>query len=215
MIWCASSGPQRDFAARNRAKYVSLGLAVIVLGSLTNVVPSLSQYPLDIAANAINALLLAYAISRYHLLDIGVVVRKGLLYFVPTSIIVAGYLLIILLGVNLLHLTGTAEIVFSIVVAIVGCRRPCSPYAIGPKAWVDRRFFREKYDSGEMLQRLSRTVASVLDVQQLAGMILDEITATMHVTKASLLLRDKESGDYLTIADRGFDEQTHVAAVGR
>ena len=53
---------------------------------------------------------------------------------------------------------------------------------------------------------MSHTVASVLDVQQLAGMILDEITTTMHVTRASLLLKDKESGDYLTIADRGFDE---------
>ena len=107
----------RDYAARNRAKYVSLGLAVIVFGSLTNVAPVLSQYPVDIAANTVNALLLTYAISRYHLLDIGIVIRKGLLYFVPTFIIVAGYLLIILLGVNLLRLTGAAEIIFSIAVA--------------------------------------------------------------------------------------------------
>jgi PAS domain S-box-containing protein len=75
---------------------------------------------------------------------------------------------------------------------------------------VDRRFFREKFDSGKMLRRLSRTVASVLDVQQLAGMILDEITTTMHVTRVSMLLKAKESGEYLTIADRGFGELTRL-----
>ena len=197
----------RDYAARNRAKYVSLGLAVIVLGSLTNVAPVLSQYPVDIAANTVNALLLAYAISRYHLLDISVVIRKGLLYFLPTSIIVAGYLLIILLGVNLLRLTGAAEIIFSIAVAFA-VAAALQPVRDRTQGWVDRRFFREKFDSGEMLQRLSHTVASVLDVHQLAGMILDEITTTMHVTKASMLLKEKESGDYLTIAARGFAELT-------
>ena len=147
-------------------------------------------------------------------MDISLVIRKGLLYFLPTSIIVAGYLLIILLGVNLLHLTGAAEILFSIAVAFA-VAAALQPVRDRTQGWVDRRFFREKVDSGEMLQRLSHTVASVLDVHQLAGMILDEITTTMHVTRANLLLKERESGDYQTIAARGFADASVVAAAGR
>jgi hypothetical protein len=184
----------RDFTARNRAKYVSLGLIAIVLGSLTNTSALLSVYPLDIASNAVSALLIAYAISRYHLLDIALFIRKGLLYFLPTAIIVAGYLLIILLGVNFLHLTGASEVFFSIAVALA-VAVALQPIRDRAQDWVDRHFFREKYNASEMLQRLSRTVASVLDVHQLAEMMLDEITTTMHITKAGLLLKDKKGGN--------------------
>ncbi|RMD61111.1 hypothetical protein D6833_08700, partial [Candidatus Parcubacteria bacterium] len=63
----------RDYIARNRSRYVMLGLAFIVLGGLTNLVGNLGAYPIDIAANGINALILAYTIFRYNLLDITVV----------------------------------------------------------------------------------------------------------------------------------------------
>ena len=54
-----------DSIQRNRIRYALLGVCSIVLGSATNLVPTLGAYPIDIAANIINALLLAYAIFRY------------------------------------------------------------------------------------------------------------------------------------------------------
>ena len=47
---------------------------------MINLSDSLRPYPLDMVANALNASLIAYAILRYQLLDISVVIRKGLLY---------------------------------------------------------------------------------------------------------------------------------------
>jgi hypothetical protein len=47
---------------RNRIRYPLIGLAFVMLGEFTNGAPLLRQYPIDIAANLANAVLLAYAI---------------------------------------------------------------------------------------------------------------------------------------------------------
>ena len=64
---------------------------------------------------------------------------------------------------------------------------------------MDRLFFREKYDAAVMLQRLSRQVASLLDLKQLAELILDEITNTMQISKVVLVIRDRETGIYSAV----------------
>jgi PAS domain S-box-containing protein len=61
-----------------------------------------------------------------------------------------------------------------------------------------------------MLQRLSRSAASLLDLDDLLGMILDEITTTMQVARAALLLRRQESGEYHMMAHRGLATATPI-----
>ena len=68
-----------DAQQRDRIRYLTIGFSITVLASLTNFTPY-GKYPIDIAANAITALLIAYTILRLKLLDIRVVVRLGILY---------------------------------------------------------------------------------------------------------------------------------------
>lgn len=192
-----------DFALRNRIKYILLGWSLIMVGGVTNVLPLAGTMPLDITANLANALLITYAISRYHLLDLSLIVRKGLVYSLSTGLVVIGYLLIVFLSVDLLALVGGARILLALVVALLVAIL-LQPGRERTQAWVDRLFFREKYDAAVMLQRLSRQVASVLDLRQLAELILDEITTTMQVSKVVLFIRDKETGDFAPLAERGF-----------
>lgn len=199
-----------DSAQRNRIRYALLGVSAIVLGSSTNLIPALGAYPVDIAANVINALLLAYAIFRYQLLDITVVIRKGLLYSVPTAIIGAGYFLLISVAVNLFHIvTGYQVFLLSLAMAAVTAVA-AQPLRDKVQSWVDRLFFREKYDSSLMLQRLSSAAASVLDLDRLTGMILDEVTTTMHIERAAFFLKRDESGESRSIAQRGLDQNADL-----
>jgi PAS domain S-box-containing protein len=203
----------KDFAARNRAKYVSLGLAVIVFGSLTNLSSKLGQYPLDITANVVNALLLTYAISRYNLLDINIVIRKGLAYALSVALVAAGYLAIVLLDPPL-HRLGSARVLIALLV-IIAISVVMQPGREWLQTRVDRLFFREKYDAGLMLQRLSRQVASLLDLEQLARMILDEVCSAMQTPAAALLIRDRESQEYITLArleQTGDEQQANALA---
>ena len=100
--------------ARNRLRYLISGIVIVYLGAFSNFLPGLQGYPVDIVANLTNAALIALAILRFQLLDMSVVVRKGLLYSVPTAIVGAGYFLIVFLAVNLLHfVTGYQVLILS------------------------------------------------------------------------------------------------------
>lgn len=191
---------------KNRMFFPLLGALFVVIGGLTNLNSSLGRYPIDIAANTINALLIAYAILRYQLLDITIVVRKGLLYSVPTAIIGAGYFLIISLVMRLFHaFAGPQILLLSLLVAVITAV-VAQPLRDRAQLWIDKLFFREKYDSSLMLQRLSGAAASVLDLDRLTGMILDEVTTTMHIERAAFFLKQDESGESRLIAERGMDQ---------
>lgn len=193
-----------DFDLRNRIKYILLGWMLIMIGGVTNVLPIAGTMPIDITFNLINALLITYTISRYHLLDLTLIVRQGLVYSVSTGLVVIGYLLIVFLGVDLLGLVGGTRITLALVVAFLVAIL-LEPRREGVQNWVDRRLFREKYDAAVMLQRLSRQVASVLNLEQLAGLILDEITSTMQPSQVALIIRDRETNAFAPLAERGFE----------
>ena len=196
----------RSDIQRSRIQYLLLGIMVVVLGIMANFVPSLQPYPIDVVANIINALLITYAIFRYQLLDITVVVRRGLLYSIPTAIIGAGYFLIISFTIGLFHaFAGPQILLVSFLVAVIAAV-VVQPLRDRAQLWIDRIFFREKYDSSLMLQRLSRTAASLLDLDRLTTMILDEVTTTMHIETAAFFLKREETGEFRLMAQRGLDQ---------
>ena len=59
--------------------------------------------------------------------------------------------------------------------------------------------------SGLMLKRLSRTAASVLQLDRLTEMILDDVIATMHVSRGAFFIKDEKGGDYRLRAYKGSD----------
>ncbi|MDY6877714.1 MAG: ATP-binding protein [Chloroflexota bacterium] len=195
----------KDPSHRNRVGYLVIGTSLVLMGGLSNSIPNVRMYPVDIVANIINAILIVYTILRYQLLDIILVVRKGLLYSIPTAIIGGIYFFTIYLAVNLFHIVTGYQIFFlSLVVAII-MALAFQPLRDRVQFWVDRLFFREKYDAGLMLQRLSHTVASVLDLDELTSMILDEVTTTMHIERAAFFLRQEKSDEFRLIAQKGLD----------
>ncbi|MBN2601864.1 MAG: HD domain-containing protein [Candidatus Marinimicrobia bacterium] len=187
-----------DLIIRNRLRYLILGFAVILLISLVNFTP-LGKYPIDIAGNAITALLISYAILRHQLLDIKVIVRKSVLYSVPTIIIGTVYFLIISLAFNLISTYSEIEIFgLSLFVAVLTAL-VAQPFRDKAQSIIDRLFFREKYDSSLMLQRLSSRTALVLDLEQVTNMILKDLTETLYIKNAAFFLkRGKGAGYYLS-----------------
>jgi two-component sensor histidine kinase len=150
----------------------------------------------------INAGLVAFAILRYKLLDIELVLRRGLRYSITTIIVGVIYFLLVSLSVQVLHLVAGYQVfVLSLVLAAVAA------VAVQPlrdllQARVDKIFFREKYDAAQMLQRVSRSSAAVLDIEQLTDMILTEIGGAMRIERSGFFLKD-ETGGYLLVASRG------------
>jgi signal transduction histidine kinase len=190
---------------RNRIRYPLIGLFCVILGTSTDAVPELAALPVDHAANLINALLLAHAILRYQLLDITLVVRRGLLYFIPTIVIGAGYFLLIFFATRLFGISAEPRVVLLSLLLAVIAALVAEPLRGRAQLWIDRLFFREKYDSRLMLQRLSRTAAAMLDLGRLTNMILDEVIATMHIGRAAFFVKQEQRSEFCLMAGRGMD----------
>ena len=192
----------KSLLQRNRIKYLLLGSGVIAIGSFSNLAPHLQSFPVDVFANIINAVIITMAIGRHKLLDISLVFRKGVLYSIPTVIIGTVYFLLISLGVWVFHASGHTQIFLALSLAILAAL-VAQPFYSKAQSLVDRLFFREKYDSSIMLQRLSQNAASMLNLSSLTNMILEEVTQTLHIDKAAFFLKNDQNGEFRQTAQQG------------
>jgi len=193
----------KDWLYRNRLRYLFMVVFVIFAGTLSNLFPPFNQFPTDVGFNIISALLITFAILRHRLLDISIVVRKGLLYSIPTAVIGASYYLIILLAIYIFPFKGIQLFMLSLSVAVLTAL-VMQPVRDKAQSWIDRLFFREKYDASLMLQRVSQTAAYVLELDKLTQMILAEVTSTLHIAKAAFFLKQQETKEFYLIAHMGF-----------
>lgn len=204
----------RDPVLRNRIRYPLLGALLVLVGGSSNTLPMLSGYPVDHAANLLNAMLLAYVVFRYRLVDVRLVVRKGLLYLVPTAAIGTAYFLFVLLIGRVFHLLLEPQIMLLSVIVAALTAAVAQPLHAGAQHWIDRLFFREKHDASAMLEKLSRWATSVRDLDQLTDSVLHEITTTMHIRTAAFLLKHEKSKYFVLVAQRGFDHYVDLRMRG-
>jgi signal transduction histidine kinase len=183
-----------------RIQYLLLAILIVWMGMMTNGLTALRPYPIDVMANIASAVLIAFSILRYHLLDINIAIRKGLVYSVSVLIMGIGYFITILLVTRLFVWNKSNSLLLSVVAAIivVGVLTPLRDRI---QARIDHTLFREKYDGMAMIQRLSRETAAILNLDKLAHTILDDVIDTMHIRWTVLFLEQDEG--FYPIARRG------------
>jgi PAS domain S-box-containing protein len=200
---------------RNRLRYVLIAILIIFAGALANLVPSLIGHPIDVIANIISASLFSYAILRYQLLDVTLVVRRGLAYSILTITIATVYLLSVLLFERLMRAAvGFGAYLVPVALAMVAAVL-LQPWRDKTQAWVDRLLFREQYDSRHMLQELSRQAATIIDLDTLGNLLLNQICGRMHMERAALLFDERGGEGFTVAAQRGLDEGGAGLRLGR
>jgi len=192
----------KDANHRNRIRYLMLGISLPIFAILINFT-ELGKYPIDIAANVITAILISYAILRHQLLDVKVVIRLGLIYSITTAIFGAIYFLVISLVLNLLHLLAGNEIFITSIIVGTLFSFVLAPLNSRAQKWIDRLFYREKFNASQMLQRLSQTTASIMNLEIMADLILTEILSTWHIENSTFLIKKSGTGEFLEIAQKG------------
>ena len=195
-----------DANHRNRIRYLLIGLIITILASFINFT-EYGNYPFDMAANAVTAMLIAYAILRHQLLDIRVVVRLGLLYSLTTALFGLIYYLSVSFALYLSQLIlGQEVFIISIIVGALSAFL-LSPLRNQIQIWIDRLFYREKYNAGLMLQQLSQTTASLLGLDKITNMILKEVMGALHIERGAILITGTESNNFRVIMEQGEEEK--------
>ena len=178
----------RDETQYSRYSLFAVAIIIILIGGSLNFT-ELGKYPIDIIANIIAALIITYAILRHQLLDIKVVIRKSLLYAIPTIFVGVIYFLFISLALQIFSSNARENLFFLSLIVSIFAALLVQPFRDYMQKSIDRFFFRERYNTIQMLQRVSRAASSVINLDELTSMILMEITDAIHIQKAAIFLK--------------------------
>ena len=138
----------------------------------------------------------AYSIVRHRLMDINIVFTKGTTYIFLSLLLFIPLLLISILSqklffgkISYLH-SFTVFLLLFLSALLFSRVKPTTEKA------VEHIFFKNRYDYRETLGRFSKAMVSILELQSLSKTIIETITQTMGVEKASLFLVSEEKGGY-------------------
>ncbi|MGH3146809.1 MAG: hypothetical protein ACRDTR_13520 [Rubrobacter sp.] len=143
-------------------------------------------------ALAINGLPIAagIAILRYRLYDIDVVLNRTLVYGTLTATLALVYLsCVVSLQYAFRVLTGQ-ETQLAVVASTLAIAALFGPVRRRVQTFVDRRFYRKKYDARKTLDTFSARLRDKTDLDQLGGELVSVVRTTVQPSHASLWLRE-------------------------
>jgi MFS family permease len=129
------------------------------------------------------------AVLRYRLYDIDVVINRTLVYGSLTAMLVALYFVgIVLLQRVFVILTGEESTV-AVVASTLTIAALFNPLRHRLQRFVDRRFYRRKYDSRKTMEAFSTTLRDETDLQALSDHLVGVVAETMQPEHVGLWLR--------------------------
>jgi class 3 adenylate cyclase len=196
--------------ARARAKLLAAGFAVSflfpVLGTVSEIVfrvsvPYLSE---GWRLNLVFPLVVAYAIVRYNLFDMGTVLRLGAIYS-GVTLLVALFYAVSLTALNVSFATLEMSVspvvpagLVSILIVVL-----LNPLYLRTQSFVDRVFFRQRYDAQQTVERLASAMTTVLDLRRIVGLIGRTVGELFHPAGATLLLAEDGAPGFRSLEGAG------------
>jgi len=136
---------------------------------------------------------IAVAISRYQLWDIDALINRTLVYGSLTLSLIGLYILaVISLQALFRTLTGqSSDLAIAISTLVVAAL--FNPWRRRLQTFIDRRFYRRKYDATRTLHQLQRRLRDDLELTELKQDMLTLVHETMQPVSLALWLRDDAS----------------------
>jgi signal transduction histidine kinase len=144
-----------------------------------------------------------YAVLRYQLFDIQVVIRKGLVYSLLTATLTAVFLVLSLLsGYVFQWLTGRESLAVALLPALLVAFL-FQPARSRIQTLVDGTFFRRQVEARQALAAFSRELSTLRDRQEVAQLVVGTVQETMGVGDVELYLAKTGEGQYLPAGNGG------------
>jgi signal transduction histidine kinase len=186
---------------RLQIKYSFLGMLISSVLAITAnlILPILGTSKLSNlgpSSTIIMVSFITYAILKYRLMDINIVLKKGTTYVLLLVLLFVPSFLFILLSQKVFF--HKISYLFSAVIVALLFLVTILFYRMKPQTEkvVEQLLFKHLYDYRETLAKFSKAMVSILDLQSLSKNIIETIAQTMGVEKASLFLWNEEKASY-------------------
>ena len=190
---------------KQQTKWVVLGLVGVIAfmigwGIIATVYPPdqpsperlralLIVLPLGLAFAMLLPVAFTFSILRYRLWEIDVLVRRTVGYAVLTGILVAVYFSVIVILQGIFGgLTGQEDTPIVTVVSTLAIAALFNPLRTRIQDFIDRRFYRRKYDAEKTLQTYAHLARDEVDLGRLSDALLETVENTMQPERISLMI---------------------------
>jgi hypothetical protein len=175
-------------------------VATVSAGTLANVIPRVRDTPLwferagfvlFVAFEPAIPVSIGIAILRYHLYDIDIIINRTLVYGSLTATLLAVYFGGVATTQAIFRtITGHEEQPqLAIVVSTLVIAALFNPLRRRIQSFIDRRFYRSKYDARKTLQAFSAKLREETDLDALSGDLVGVVRETMQPAHVSVWLR--------------------------
>jgi DNA-binding winged helix-turn-helix (wHTH) protein len=196
------------YEEKNRASYIIIGLSCSLIGGIADVIPlfGLPSYPGAIIGNTIFTILASVAILRYHLLDIHIVIRKSIAYLLTSALIAVPFVGVFLLVTNFFEEARSSPWVYLALLLVLALALPLLWQIV--QRWVDRWFYRDRYDYLEALGTFSQETHSLTDSTKLSSTMVNLVAGALKVSRVYLLQPLPHNGNFAVVSSTGLNNTT-------
>jgi signal transduction histidine kinase len=190
---------------RNRYKYLIASSIIMLVSTLFLINPKTYVFPFHMPGSTVSFALLTYAVVRYKLLDITVIIKKGLVYTVLTTFITGLYLLLslglhVLFGITGGEISLVSAVTTALVIAFV-----FQPLNTFTKNLIDSLFFRKSYDQSKLISDFSHAMSSTIVMEKIAKRALQLLSSTLQIKKVVIATKFSEN-EFYVLRSTGYEK---------
>ena len=187
-----------DFAQRQQTKWVVLGIVAAAVGYCMFLVLNLLQGGILASLLGYSAALLllsflmvsiVVAVLRYRLYDIDIIINRTLVYGSLTAMLVALYFAAIVMLQRIFVLLTGQQSTLAVVASTLLIAALFNPLRRRIQSFIDRSFYRKKYDAAKTLEAFSIKLRNETDLEALNNDLVEVVSETMQPAHVSLWLR--------------------------
>jgi hypothetical protein len=175
---------------RQQLKWFTFAGVVVVVGWLALGILDAARWKLDIGYAVLLFLLpvaVGIAVLKYRLYDIDRIINKTLVYGAVTAVLLAGYTGAVLLIQALLPLPEESPA--TVAASTLAMAALFGPLRKRTQDFVDRRFYRARYDAVQTVERFGARLRHETDLESLTSDLVDVVARTVQPAHASVWLR--------------------------